>query len=185
MTSKYTESGFTLIELIIVIVILGVLAVTAAPRFIDLQSDAEAAALEGIQSALSSANQLIFAKALIQGQHETEDGTVTLEDGTSVATRYGYIAFSGAFSGNDIRNSLNVDICHHNHNAGLCSTGDSSDYIYDVDQVNGSPVVRLFHGRRFGTDRGADDDQIECRLDYIMPTTAGELPNYQLFTTEC
>ena len=185
MTLKRDVSGFTLIELIIVIVILGVLAVTAAPRFINLQSDAESAALEGIQSALASANQLVFAKALIQSQHEEEDGTVTLEDGTSVSTRFGYVAFDGAFSGNDIQNVLDVNICHHNHNAGLCGPGDSSDYIYDVDQVNGSPVVRLFHGRRFGTDRGADNDQIECRLDYIMPTVAGALPDYQLFTAEC
>lgn len=179
------ESGFTLIELIIVIVILGVLAVTAAPRFINLQSDAEAAALQGMESALSSANQLVFAKALLQNQRNEENGTVLLDDGTSVATRYGYVAFSGAFSGNDIRNVLDVDICHHQHNAGLCAAGDSSDFIYDVDQVNGTPVVRLFHGRRFGTDRGPDSDQIECRLDYIMPTAEGTLPDYQLFTAEC
>lgn len=56
--------GFTMIELIVVIVILGVLAATALPRFTDLRSDAEKAVVEGFVGAVRSAQQLAFAGAV-------------------------------------------------------------------------------------------------------------------------
>ncbi|MDG2667452.1 prepilin-type N-terminal cleavage/methylation domain-containing protein, partial [Vibrio parahaemolyticus] len=46
------QTGFTLIELVVVIVILGILAVTAAPRFLNLQNDARKARLEGMKGAI-------------------------------------------------------------------------------------------------------------------------------------
>lgn len=59
--------GFTLIELIIVIVILGVLAVTAAPKFMDISSDARIATLNGVAAAVKSTVVQVEMKSRLQG----------------------------------------------------------------------------------------------------------------------
>lgn len=55
------EKGFTLIELIMVIVILGILAVTAIPKFVDLSDEANSAALDGVVGTLASASAINYA----------------------------------------------------------------------------------------------------------------------------
>lgn len=63
---KQNQRGFTLIELVMVIVILGVLAAVALPKFVDLKGDANKAAAAGIAGALASANAINYSTCAIK-----------------------------------------------------------------------------------------------------------------------
>lgn len=88
MKKLQTTKGFTLIELVVVIVILGILAATAAPKFIDLTGDAKASIVEGVRGSLNSAADMAHAKALVAGQTGST-GEITV-GGVSYAMAYGW-----------------------------------------------------------------------------------------------
>ncbi|MBY3788430.1 type II secretion system protein [Photobacterium carnosum] len=87
------QQGFTLIELVVVIVILGILAVTAAPKFMNLQGDARNASLQGLKGAIQGAAGIVYGKAAIQGIESTS-GAVSAGSST-VATINGYPTNTG------------------------------------------------------------------------------------------
>jgi len=67
------RSGFTLIELIVVIVILGILAVTAAPKFMNLSSDANASVVKSLSGAVRTAAMQIYAKSRLNLNGQEDD----------------------------------------------------------------------------------------------------------------
>ncbi|MDW1886444.1 type II secretion system protein [Vibrio sp. Vb2131] len=83
------QGGFTLIELVVVIVILGILAVTAAPRFLNLQDDARASALQGLKGAIDGASGIVYGKAAIKSQETGENGAISVA-GSTLQLDYGY-----------------------------------------------------------------------------------------------
>ncbi|MDN7124273.1 type II secretion system protein [Pseudidiomarina terrestris] len=85
-----TQKGFTLIELIIVIVVLGILAVTAAPQFINFSSDARESTLKGLQASMKSAVELSYAKAAIDGKLAGENTVPTNSSTVVIAIANGY-----------------------------------------------------------------------------------------------
>lgn len=80
------QKGFTLIELVMVIVILGILAAVAIPKFIDLTGNAQTAAVAGIVGALGAAGADNYAACAVVGNAVTANVCVRVAKCSDVAT---------------------------------------------------------------------------------------------------
>lgn len=171
------QKGFTLIELIIVIVILGILAVTAAPRFLDLSSDAKASTLDGVKAALQSGAQLVYAKSAIAGVQNTVGNSandpVVEVSGNNVATNYGYpnasfVADTG--TDNNVSNWLQLDL--------------ANDFVLTV----GSGATDTPPAGSFGIAPGTAEPDYStdtCHVIYTNSTGAASAPVVTVVSSGC
>lgn len=138
------QQGFTLIELVVVIIILGILAVTALPKFINLQSDARASTVTGLEAAIKGADSLIQSKSLIADNEnvaaaDANGPSVIVGAGSTVALNFGHA--TAVWTGS-LANVLDINADDTGTTTQWMYVEDSetkSIYFYPQGQVSPSP----------------------------------------------
>ncbi|PIE41060.1 MAG: hypothetical protein CSA49_05355 [Gammaproteobacteria bacterium] len=130
---KHQQSGFTLIELIMVIVILGILSAFALPKFADLSGDAEKASIEGAYAAVKSASAIVHAAYLINN-----GASVDLE-GTTITIVNGYA------SGDDADTGTICDAAGIDANSGFTCSDNNAGRATTVIRLASRPTCRFVY----------------------------------------
>ncbi|MDP7593304.1 MAG: type II secretion system protein [Litorilituus sp.] len=157
------QQGFTLIELVVVIVILGILAVTAAPKFIDLTSDARESVMEGVKGSIESAVSLAHAKALIDNQTGATGEILIGDDYYALVN--GYPAAAGANSAN-----------------GNTANGFGITKLIDLDS-NTDVTVTVATPALF--QHSGASDVTECQLSYANAADSATRPVISIDYDKC
>ncbi|EGU41684.1 MSHA pilin protein MshA [Vibrio ichthyoenteri ATCC 700023] len=148
------QGGFTLIELVVVIVILGILAVTAAPRFLNLQDDAREASLEGLKGAMAGATGIVYGRAAINGIEDQAGQSISGATGQpDITTDFGYPKASEDGIGNAV--------------VGLSGSG--ADWVA-VSAATGDTIEYTFAGETSPTLGN-------CTVAYTMSSTSASQPS--------
>jgi MSHA pilin protein MshA len=98
MFKRNIARGFTLVELIIVMVILGVLSAFLVPRFASFDSNARLSTLNALAGNIRSAMTIVHSQSVVDGTASSASGTATLE-GQTINLVYGYPSDAGASPG--------------------------------------------------------------------------------------
>lgn len=137
---KLRQQGFSLIELTIVIVILGLLAATAIPRFLNVTDDAEDATIDGVAGGFATAVSFVRAQWEVDGRRNTS----VILDGTTVNldTRFGFPT-SGTTAVNSVTSMTNAT-CQEAFTAVLQSP--PRNVLFNQDARNQRYTARVIDG---------------------------------------
>lgn len=98
------QAGFTFIELVMVIIIIGLLSVTAAPKILSLKSETKASVLTNIAGAMEASLDLVYATAIIEGK--TEGQQTIIYNGHNLKLYNGYPLIDGTSSFTELNTQL-------------------------------------------------------------------------------
>ncbi|QQK58589.1 type II secretion system protein [Shewanella sp. LC6] len=181
------QQGFTLIELVVVIIILGILAVTAAPKFINLQSDARASTIQGMKGAIQGANSLVYSKAALLGIEGTATGSVDVLGNTVAGTPatatddvpvvYGYMAATKAA----LEKGMDVKFNTGTSPSSAVPSGEvAADWI--IDEATGTIWQR---GAPADVAAVGSEPAKSCKIVYTQAASAGALPTITVTDNGC
>lgn len=161
---KNRQGGFTLIELIVVMMIMAIMVATAAPKFLNFQRDAREAALNGLKASIDSASQLVYGKSAIHRNDIKSTGSIGSAAGNDlVATNFGYPAATMKGIGAAVTG------------VGDESTNTNSDWFAVTDGVN----LRI----KFRSSK--DDAATNCSVLYTAATSTTSPATAVVSATEC
>lgn len=171
------NQGFTLIELIVVIIILGVIAVIAAPRFLNLSKDAKVNTMLNVGSGMESALTLLYSKAVIEGQ-DIGDGEVTIS-GVEVPLLNGYPSVDGGDSFEQI--NAQVQVWFNIESVGKnVIEDDPSAAPFFIDKASSLNQIYIFFS---GAPTTGDRTEYGCQVRY--QNTESEGPSVRVLTDAC
>ena len=164
---KHRSKGFTIIELVVVIVIMGIVSVTAASKFLNLQSDARISALQGLRGGMQGAADMVYPIAIQRNLEKLSSAQITIE-GDNIELVYGYPAADSANAWSLLIESTFAD--------SIFNENDPAEWFFHNTSRN-EPWIRFM-------TKSKKKSSEDCFLLY-NEATSSSAPTFELTTSGC